>query len=286
VQISLSAQEALVRKTFAFLAFSLLAILPRSVNAQQTTIRVNCGGGSYKDSHGHVWQSDTGFTGGTDEHWTQTVAGTTDPLLYEDDRWDPTSYLFKVPDGQYHVNLYFAESAPRAQFVGARVFNISLQGTRAFANLDIFAEVGGSAALIKTANVKVTNGVVAVGFAHVAGFLPKISAIEILPGAAPPTLTMNFKYPDGTPVLGKLNYAVTSSLMSFSGAAVLLNGRAEAVLFSNPSALGISAQFTVNLNLTDSAGHQLWKLTVGLNPSGVNLTDVQSSMLNVIVRKQ
>ena len=32
-----------MRKTLAFLAFSLLAILPRSMNAQQTTIRVNCG---------------------------------------------------------------------------------------------------------------------------------------------------------------------------------------------------------------------------------------------------
>ena len=30
---------------------------------------------------------------------------------------------------------------------------------------------------------------------------PKISAIAIDPGAAPPTLTLNFKYPDGTPAI-------------------------------------------------------------------------------------
>ena len=273
-----------MRTTLAFLAFSLLAILPRSVTAQ-TTIRVNCGGPSYKDSHGQIWQADFGFSGGIGYTTSATTLGTSDSLLYHDFRFNPTSYSFKVPNGQYHVNLYFSEDLAIGEVVGARVFDVSLQGTRAFTNLDIFSEVGGNTALVKTANINVTNGQVLIGFEHVAGINPKISAIEILPGVAPPTLTMNFKYPDGTPVAGKLNYAVTSSLMSFNGAEALFNGRAEAVLFSNPSALGISAQFTVNLNLTDNSGHQLWKLTVGMNPSGVNLTDVQSSTLNVIVQR-
>jgi hypothetical protein len=273
-----------VRKILGFIGISLLAILPHAAMAQ-TTIRVNCGGPSYKDSHGQIWQADTGFSGGNEQNSGGPVSGTTDPLLYEDYHYNPTSYSFKAINGQYHVNLYFTEAAPAGEVVGARVFDVSLQGQRAFTNLDIFSEVGAHAALIKTANITVTNGAVSIGFQHVTGLNPKVSAIEILPGVAPPMLTMNFRYPDGTPVTGKLNYAVTSSLMSFNGAAALSNGRAEAVLFSNPSALGISAQFTVNLNLTDNAGHQLWKLTVGMNPSGVNLTDVQSSTLNVIVQK-
>ena len=274
----------MVRKTLGFILFSLLVVVPNALHAQ--TIRVNCGGPSYKDSQGQIWQADTGFNGGTAESIAGTVAGTADPLLFEDYRWNPSGYGFKVANGQYHVSLYFVESNPQAEFVGGRVFNVSLQGATAFSNLDVFAAVGANAALIKTANVTVSNGTLSIGFARVAGLNPKISAIEIDPGAAPPTLTLNFKYPDGTPVQGTLNYVISSSLLNFAGAAALANGQAQCVLFANPSALGISAQFTVNLNLTDTAGHQLWQINLGMNPSGVNLGAVQSSALNVVVQKQ
>jgi hypothetical protein len=39
------------------------------------------------------------------------------------------------------------------------------------------------------------------------------------------------------------------------------------VIFANPSAMGISAQFTVNLSLADTAGHTLWQLIVAMDPS-------------------
>jgi len=56
-------------------------------------------------------------------------------------------------------------------------------------------------------------------------------------------------------------------------------------LFSNPSALGISAQFTINLNLTDTAGRQLWQLSLGMDPAQVNLGAIQTFSLNVVVQK-
>jgi hypothetical protein len=86
-------------------------------------------------------------------------------------------------------------------------------------------------------------------------------------------------------VAGTLNYSISSSLLSFQGSAPLTNGQAQCVLFSNPSAMGISTQFTVNLNLTDSAGHQLWQLNLGMNPAQVNLGAIQTSSLNVVVLK-
>src|SRR5262249_50662610 len=159
-------------------------------------------------------------------------------------------------------------------------------GVTTFANLDIFSQVAANAALVKSANVTVSNGTLTIGFTDVSGATSKINAIEIIPGAAPPTLTLNFKYPDGTPVAGTLNYAVTSSLMNLSGGTALSNGQAQCLLFANPSTLGISTQFNVNLNLTDTAGHQLWQINLGMNPSGVNLGSVQSSTLNVVVQKQ
>jgi hypothetical protein len=274
-----------VRKTLEVMAFCVLGLLPSAACAQQA-IRVNCGGPSYTDSKGQVWQADTGFNGGTEQTISGTVSGTSDPLLFESYRLNPTSYSFQIPNGQYQVKLYFAEATPRAELVGARVFNVSLEGSVVFANVDIFEAVGANAALIDEANVTVTNGTIVIGFTRVSGLNPKISAIEIVPGSAPPTLTLNFKYPDGTPVSGNLNYAITSSLVNFHGSAPLSNGQAQCVLFANPSALGISAQFTVNLSLTDAVGHQLWQINLGMNPSGVNLGAVRSSTLNVIVQKQ
>jgi hypothetical protein len=274
-----------VQKFLRLIAFSIVVLLPGAVFAQQT-IRVNCGGPSFTDSKGQVWQADTGFSGGTEETISGAVGGTADPLLFEDYRWNPTSYSFNVPNGQYHVNLYFVEANPKAEVLGGRVFNVSLQGVRTFTNLDIFAEAGANNALIKTGNITVSTGAINIGFTPVSGLSPKISAIEIISGATQPMLTLNFKYPDGTPVSGNLNYAITSSLLNFQGASPLSNGQAQCVLFANPSALGISAQFNLNLSLTDTAGHQLWQINLGMNPSGVNLGAVQSSALNVIVQKQ
>ena len=273
-----------MRKIFCVMALLSAFCIPQRALAQQP-IRVNCGGASYTDSKGQVWQADTGFTGGTEETRASAVAGTSDPLLYVDYRWNPTGYSFAVPNGLYQVNLYFMEANPAAEVVGGRVFNVSLQGTAAFSNLDIFAAVGAGAALIKSSNVSVTGGNLTIGFASVSGLSPKISAIEILPLPASPALVLNFKYPDGTPVAGTINYSVSSSLLSFQGNAPLSNGTAQCVLFANPSEMGLSAQFQVNLNLTDTAGHTLWQMSVNMNPAQVNIGAVQSSALNVVVQK-
>ena len=275
-----------MRKIFCVLSFLTVLVFPKAALAQQP-IRINCGGTNYTDSKGLLWQADTSFSGGTVETIATSVSGTPDPLLYEDYRWNPTSYSIAVPNGQYQVNLYFTESNPKAESVGARVFNVNLQGTTVLPNLDIFAAAGANAALIKSANVNVTISTIKIGFAPVSGLNPKISAIEILPiqTAGSPTLVLNFKYPDGTPVVGTLNYSIASTLLNFQGNAPLTNGQAQCVLFANPSALGISAQFTVNLNLTDSSGHQLWQLSLGMNPAQVNLGAIQTSSLNVVVQK-
>lgn len=261
-------------------------LIPGKALAQQQPVRINCGGPAYTDSKGQVWQADTGYTGGDEETRVAAFTGTADPTLFNTYHWNPNSYTVAVPNGHYHVNLFFGEANPSALAVGARVFNVSLQGAVVFANLDIFKTVGANAALVNGADVTVSNGAVTIGFTPVAGLMPKINAIEILPVIPNPTLTLNFTYPDGTPVAGNLNYSISSSLLSFQGSAALAAGQAQCLLFANPSSLGISAQFNVNLNLTDTAGHQLWQITLGMNPSGVNLGAVQASTLNVVVQKQ
>ncbi len=274
-----------MKKFFCLLALTLAACLPA---AAQTPIRVNCGGTSYTDSKGQVWHADFGFSGGTAASVTSAVAGTSEPVLYEDFRRNPASYSFQVPNGQYQLNLYFDEANPRAEKISGRVFNVSVQGNVVLAEVDIFAAAGANAALIKSANVSVANGTLTIGFTRVAGLDPEISAIEILPASGVttgPLMKLNFTYADGTPVVGALNYTVSSSLLSFQGSQELVNGTAQSELFANPSAMGISAQFQVNLSLTDTAGHVLWQMSVGMNPALVNLGGVQSSSLNVVVQK-
>jgi len=281
-----------VKKLLTAFVFVLLVSLSAAAQSQQP-IRVNCGGPAYIDSNGKTWQADFGFNVGTaGGNATTTVSGTNDPKLFMTDRWNsskstPLIYSFTVVDGTYNVNLYFAETSPPEESVGARVFNVSVEGIPFLQNFDIFSQAGGAnKALTKSTTVNVTNGTLTIQFNDVVQNAV-IQAIEILPAtsAPSPTLTLNFNYPDGTPVAGTLGYAVSSSLLSFQGTSPLTNGQAQCIIYANPSALGISAQFTVNLSLTDTAGHTLWQFTVGMNTSQVNLAAVQSSALNVVVQK-
>jgi Malectin domain len=276
-----------LRKVLGIFAFFLMLCFGKGVSAQQP-IRVNCGGPSYTDSKGQVWAADHGFNSGATYSTASSISGTPDQKLYQTERYgDAVIYSFPEANGNYNVNILLAEIyAPYAK-VGARVMNIKVEDVLTFPNVDITALVGGFTGLTKSTTVAVTNGAVKIEFDNVVGGA-KCSAIEILPvtsGPTGPPLSLNFKYPDGTPVVGTLAYAVSSSLLSFQGSAVLNNGQAQCVIFANPSAMGISAQFTVNLSLMDTAGHMLWQLTVAMDPSQVNLGAVQSSALNVVVQK-
>jgi hypothetical protein len=281
-----------VRKIFCVLAFIVALCFPKEILAQQP-IRVHCGGAAYTDSKGQVWLPDTGYYAGPTSTYSTAspVSGTADPKLFQSERYisgsTPMIYSFPVANGAYHVNLLFAEVYAPLDIVGGRVFNVKIQGNLVFSAMDIFAAAGANTALVKGADVVVQNGVLSIEFDSVVQNA-KVDGIEILPSVAAPSgppLTLNFKYPDGTPVSGTLGYVVTSSLLSFQGSAPLNNGQAQCIIYANPSALGISAQFTVNLNLTDTAGHTFWQLTVAMDPSQVNLAAVQSSALNVVVQK-
>jgi len=271
------------------LAFLAMYCFPKGVQAQQP-IRVNCGGPAYTDSKGQIWQADTSFSGGNSDSTTQQIGGTADPALYQSARVNnsgstPLVYKFAVPNGTYNVNLLFAETSSKFESAGARVFNVMIQDALAFPKVDIFAAAGARAAMVKSTNVTVQNSALSIEFVNVTQS-GKVDAIEILPvPAQSPQLNLNFVYPDGTPVLGTLNYSVTSSLLSFQGSETLNNGQAQCVLFASPSSMGISAQFQVILSLVDTNGHVLWQITTQANPAQVNLATVQSSTLKVVVQK-
>jgi len=174
------------------LLFLFAFFIPIQVYAQ---IRVNVGGPSYTDTKGQVWAADNSFNNGAISGCASAanVTGTTDPTLFKSARIGTSSspelqYTFPVANGNYQVNLYFAETCT-GQAVGSRVFDVQMQGFTVFPALDIFATVGANISLLKSANVTVSNGSLIIRFVHIGtnpNNNPIVYAIEVLPVAANP----------------------------------------------------------------------------------------------------
>ena len=170
-----------MRKALALLIFALATC---GLAHAQTAVRVKCGGGAYTDSKGQAWSADKDSNGGLVSTVSGSVAGTTDPTLFQDGRMPsdtaPLVYTFPVANGSYHANLYFAELYNGDSFVGGRVFNVKVEGTTVLQNFDIYKTVGANTALIKGVDFSVTNGAATIELDNVPGHDR---------GAAPPPLT-------------------------------------------------------------------------------------------------
>lgn len=276
-------------KKFCFVMGFLVAACWPAAAQSQNAIRINCGGKAYTDAKAQVWQADGGYSSGLVSNIAATVAGTADQSLYQNGRYTsnlttPLVYSFPVAAGSYHVNLYFAETFGGAQKIGGRVFNVKMQGNTVFQNFDIYAAAGANTALVKGADIIVTDGTATIEFDSLANNA-KVNAIEITQTVGAPELKLNFIYPDGTPVSGTLNYNIVTSASTMGGKQPLASGQATCLLVASPQLLGLVGTMNVNLSLTDTAGHSLWQITLSLNPATANFTSVQSSSLNVVVQK-
>ncbi len=156
-------------------------------------LRINTGGpeASY---NGEDFMADGYFATGSVLNRPQTGL----PQPYSSIRFSRSqrmSYDIPVPDGEYTVRLHFAEvwfgaTGGGSGGVGSRVFDVSVEGQLVEDDLDIFAEVGADAMLVKAHTVSVTGGVLDIDFDSrdaVGGERhPVINAIEIL-GDSPTT---------------------------------------------------------------------------------------------------
>jgi hypothetical protein len=183
-----------VNRFTGVIVFLFLLCFPAWGQAQ--TIRVNAGGSGYRDTKGQLWSPDQGFNTGSLSNSApySTVTGTSDPTLFKSARVGTSSgaelqYQFPVVNGLYKVNLYFAETY--FSTAGKRVFDVQMQGATVISALDILAQAGARHALVKSAQVSVTQGQLVIRFVHRAnGNVPIISAVEILPsGSIAPSVT-------------------------------------------------------------------------------------------------
>jgi len=128
-----------------------------------------------------------GYVGGNTYAVTTAIANTDDDVLYQSERWGLTAYTFYLPNGEYRVELLFAELWYTESW--DRVFNVKIQGTTVLSNFCPGAAAGGRfIAVSYQFPATVTNGRLTIEFVAV-NHEPKISAIGVEPLTAPSTAT-------------------------------------------------------------------------------------------------
>jgi hypothetical protein len=167
--------------------------------------RINCGGPDYKDHQGNCWMADRHYTGGktwgslswTDDYkglppffasqrrTSDPIAGTDDWPLFQDFRYGMGKlfYTFPVQDGDYRLELYFAEPwlgvGGGMDCTGWRLFDVAVNGKTVLHGLDIWKEAGTNRVLKKVVRVHVTGGRLVLSFPHVAAGQAIVDALAI-----------------------------------------------------------------------------------------------------------
>lgn len=118
--------------------------------AAMTDIAVNAGSNvEYVHETGSLWQADRaytpgswGFTGNASKEASnlRNILGTEQDAVAQTAREGSFGYLFDVPDDEYDIELWFVEL--RNAKPGDRVFDVSINGSKVIAGLDLAREVG------------------------------------------------------------------------------------------------------------------------------------------------
>lgn len=174
--------------------------------------RLNCGGDAVTDSYGSEWEQDDSvyshswaerfgmnpFTA-SQGHITSRIHGLKsssaasqhaaahDAQLFQYFRWGrhALNYQFAVPDGEYRVELYFAEpwlgkhEGAGIDCEGERIFDVAINDSVVVDDLDLWAEAGFAGACKKVVDVKVKGGLLTISFPEVKVGEAIISAIAI-----------------------------------------------------------------------------------------------------------
>ncbi|MGB6153842.1 MAG: invasin domain 3-containing protein [Pricia sp.] len=161
-------------------------------------VRINSGGPEVT-LDGKIFEADKFFdtentTSYTNPNVTE-IAGTEDDALFLSERITkdgvnikgPFSYNIPVANGTYTVRLYFAEiywgsenpeGFPVDDFIGKRIFNVSMEGNQIFAGYDLVKDVSPATADSRMYNVEVTDGELNITF-EASVNKPKVSGIEV-----------------------------------------------------------------------------------------------------------
>ncbi|MDA0168656.1 Ig-like domain-containing protein [Solirubrobacter taibaiensis] len=172
--------------------------LATTPSASVPAIRINTGGPAYVAASGVTFAADANFSGGSTASTTQSISGTADQALYQNERWGNFSYAIPVANGRYDVRLHFAETyfgTAVAGGAGSRVFGFDVVDTALnpdLSGIDSFAAAGARGAHIRTVpNVQISDGTLNLRSVYGAADDPQVAAIEVIPAApaGPPAIT-------------------------------------------------------------------------------------------------
>ena len=153
-------------------------------------VRINSGGPEISFGSS-IFIADNYFSGNGKPYIKNSlseIANTTQDEIYKSERSTNASkqsftYNIPVTNGEYEINLHFAEiywgatgGGPGGS--GKRIFDVTLEGNSILSNFDINAEVPAMTALIKTFSTSVTDQSIDITFSASLD-QPKLSAIEI-----------------------------------------------------------------------------------------------------------
>ncbi|TJZ62161.1 DUF4982 domain-containing protein [Sphingobacterium olei] len=166
--------------------------------------RVNGGGNTYIDTFGQTWAADQPYSsknGWGSRSWGDDynvnsyfasqrrvfdpIKGTEDWALFQTFRYgqDKLAFEFDVENGEYMVELYFAEpwigTGGIKDGTGWRLFDVAINGMVVENKLDIWKEVGHDKVLKRTYKVIVENGKIVVNFPRIYSGQALIQAIAV-----------------------------------------------------------------------------------------------------------
>ena len=148
-------------------------------------IRINAGGSAFTDSNDNQWSKDNYFQGGNTYSTTAGIDKTQDDTLFQTERFaKDLSYAIPVENGNYQVNLNFAEIYWNQD--NQRVFDVKAENQIVLDNFDIHKGIGGkNVAVEKSFNVNVTDGVLNLDL-NASIDNAKLSGIEIIKDSSTP----------------------------------------------------------------------------------------------------
>eukprot|EP00049_Salpingoeca_infusionum_P019151 m.360460 g.360460 ORF g.360460 m.360460 type:complete len:1084 (-) comp19057_c0_seq1:538-3789(-) len=191
IQLDASAGESKINGIEVLLVGGLATTTAASTSTAfmlQPVLQVNCGGSSFAS-----WITDADFVNQGEAFFNKVpIAGTMVQEVYQSERWDrkadPTlQYQIPLPAGEYLVQLMFAEIAISNAQVGARIFDVYLQGQLVLKGLDIFKRVGFATAYIAEWPLLLSgDSLLALELRRISGD-PKINGIQVFSINADPT---------------------------------------------------------------------------------------------------
>ena len=252
-------------------------------------IFINCGGPEYVSFSGDTFIADAYFSPapGTKYLGVGPIDNTNDEILYLSERYgNPFSYNIPLPDGDYTVNLHFAEVYSGAQAPGIRVMDISIESTTVLTGYDIISDVGYKTAVIKSFSTPLNDGTLNIDFSATANNA-KISAISVFPLDSPPDSNTPPTFSLSGDVTVQENFTTTEIVSvtpdpvppDESTQTVIYSLSPVSVSFANISFNALTGQVTISA-VPDSFGTQLFTVTADDQQSENNIA-VESFTLTV-----